>query len=55
MGSEMCIRDRDFGMVAKKNIIRGTSETGFLFGDGARVIRFFDGVIQQLGFWTQKI
>ena len=30
-------------------------ETGFLFGDGARVIRFFDGVIQQLGFWTQKI
>ena len=24
-------------------------------GDGARVIRFFARVIQQLGFWTQKI
>ena len=30
-------------------------ETGFLCGDGARVIRFFARVIQQLGFWTQKI
>ena len=31
-------------------------ETGFLCGDGARVIRFFFArVIQQLGFWTQKI
>ena len=30
-------------------------ETGFLCGDGARVIRFFDRVIQQLGFWTLKI
>ena len=29
-------------------------ETGFLCGDGARVIRFFARVIQQLGFWTQK-
>ena len=30
-------------------------ETGFLCGDGARVIRFFARVIQQLSFWTQKI
>ena len=30
-------------------------ETGFLCGDGARVIRFFARVILQLGFWTQKI
>ena len=30
-------------------------ETGFLCGDGARVIRFFACMIQQLGFWTQKI
>ena len=30
-------------------------ETGCLCGDGARVIRFFARVIQQLGFWTQKI
>ena len=30
-------------------------ETGFLCGDGARVIRFFARVIQQLRFWTQKI
>ena len=30
-------------------------ETGFLCGDGARLIRFFARVIQQLGFWTQKI
>ena len=30
-------------------------ETGFLCGDGARVIRFFARAIQQLGFWTQKI
>ena len=30
-------------------------ETGFLCGDGARVIRFFARVIQQLGFWTQII
>ena len=30
-------------------------ETGFLCGDGARVIRFFARVIQQLGFGTQKI
>ena len=29
-------------------------ETGFLCGDSARVIRFFAGVIQQLGLWTQK-
>ena len=27
-------------------------ETGFLRGDGARVIRFFARVIQQLRFWT---
>ena len=31
------------------------NETGFLCGDGARVIRFFARVIQQLGFWTQNI
>ena len=30
-------------------------ETGLLCGDGAQVIRFFARVIQQLGFWTQKI
>ena len=30
-------------------------ESGFLCGGGARVIRFFARVIQQLGFWTQKI
>ena len=30
-------------------------ETGFLCGDGARVILFFARVIQQLSFWTQKI
>ena len=30
-------------------------ETGFLCGDGAQVILFFARVIQQLGFWTQKI
>ena len=30
-------------------------ETGFLFGDVARVIRFFARAIQQLRFWTQKI
>ena len=30
-------------------------ETGFLCGDGARIIRCFARVIQQLGFWTQKI
>ena len=39
----------------KKKYHSWNIETGFLFGDGARVIRFFDGVIQQLGFWTQKI
>ena len=30
-------------------------ETGFVCGDGAGVIHFFARVIQQLGFWTQKI
>ena len=30
-------------------------ETGFLCGDSARVIRLFARVIQQLGFWTQKV
>ena len=30
-------------------------ETGLWCGDGARVIHFFARVIQQLGFWTQKI
>ena len=30
-------------------------ETGVLCGDGARVIHFFARVIQQVGFWTQKI
>ena len=30
-------------------------ETGFSCGDHARVILFFARVIQQLGFWTQKI
>ena len=31
------------------------TEKGFLSGDGARVIRFVARVIQQLGFWIQKI
>ena len=30
-------------------------ETGFLCGDGARVILLFARVIHQLGFWTQKL
>ena len=30
-------------------------ETGFLCGDGTRVICFSARVVQQLGFWTQKI
>ena len=30
-------------------------ETGFLCGGSAPVIVFFARVIQQLGFWTQKI
>ena len=30
-------------------------ETGFLCGDGARLIRFIARVIQQLGFWTKQI
>ena len=48
-------RASDFGLVAKRNIIREI-ETGFLCGDGAQVIRCFARrVIQQLGFWTQKI
>ena len=47
-------RASDFGLVAKINVTREI-ETGFLCGDGDRVIRFFARVIQQLGFWTQKI
>ena len=31
------------------------SKQAFLCEDGARVIRFFARVIQQLGFWTRKI
>ena len=30
-------------------------ETGFLCGHGARVIVFYARVVQQLGFWTQKV
>ena len=30
-------------------------ETGFLWWDIARVICFFSRIIQQLGFWTQKL
>ena len=30
-------------------------ETGFLCRGGAGVIRLFARVVQQLGFWTQKI
>ena len=47
-------RASDFGLVAKINIISCIIETGFLCGDGARAIRFFARVIQQLSFWTQK-
>ena len=39
----------------KINIIRAKSKTGFLFGDIARVICFLVRVIQQLGFWAQKM
>ena len=38
-----------------QNRLKFEIETGFLCGDGARLIRFFARVIQQLGFWTQKI
>ena len=47
-------RASDFGEV-KINIIRAKSKTGFLFGDSARVICFLVRVIQQLGFWAQKM
>ena len=30
-------------------------ETGFLCGDGSRVILFYARVVQQLGFWTLKV
>ena len=48
----------DFGLGAKKKTHWCKIDTGFLCGDGARVIRFllfYARVIQQLGFWTQKI
>ena len=50
-------RASDFGLVAKRNLIRAKCkiETGFLCGDGARVIRFFARVIQQSGFRPQTI
>ena len=51
-------RASDFGLAAKVNASKYHSckiETGFSCGDGARVIPFFARVIQQLGFWTQKI
>ena len=50
-------RASDFGLVAKMYQVSHWCkiETGFLCGDGARVTRVFARVIQQLGFWTQKI
>ena len=58
----MCIRDRirfrasDFGLVAKINIIRGKSKQAscaeMLLGS---FVFLLVRVIQQLGFWTQKI
>ena len=48
-------RASDFGQVAKNNCHSCKIETGFLRGDGARVIYFFAHVIQQLGFRTKKI
>ena len=47
-------RASDFGLLAKDKDHPCKVETGFLCGDGARVIRFFARVIQQLGLWTQK-
>ena len=44
-----------FGSGRKNKYNSCKIETGFLCGDGARVIRFIARVIQQLGFWTQKI
>ena len=49
------LRASDFGLVAKYIYQSCKTETGFLCRDSARVIRFFARVIQQLGFWTQKI
>ena len=48
-------RASDFGLVAKIQLSRCKIETGFLCGDGVRVVLFFARVIQQSGFWTQKI
>ena len=48
-------RASGFGLVAKINYHSCKIETGFMCGDGARVIRFFARVVQQLGFRTQKI
>ena len=48
-------RASDFGLVEKNKSHWCKIETGFLCRDGARVILFFARVIQQLGFWTQKI
>ena len=47
-------RASDFGLVAKIKL-SCKIETGFLYGDHARVILCFARVIQQLGFWAQKI
>ena len=47
-------RASDFGLVAKIKLSCKT-ETGCLCGDDALVILFFARVIEQLGFWTQKI
>ena len=44
-----------FGFGRKNESHSCKIEIGFSRGDGARVIRFFARVIQQLGFWTQKI
>ena len=48
-------RAPDFGLVAKIYLVRAKSKQFFLCGDGARVIRFFARVFQQLGFWAQKV
>ena len=49
-------RASDFVLVAKVKISFVQNRNRLLVrGDGARFIRFFARVIQQLGLWTQKI
>ena len=48
-------RASDFGLAAQINVIRAKSKQASCAEYGARVNRFFARVIQQLGFWAQKI